>query len=147
MEVVTVIEVLSPANKRPGSDGRRQYLEKREEVLLSPASLIELDLLRGGERLPMAAPLPAGDYYAIIARGWRPRRADVYAWSLRQPLPTIPVPLAGEDPDVPLDLQAAFATLYDRAVYAVSLDYRHVIEPPLAEADAAWAQEVLAQAG
>ena len=51
-EVVTVIEVLSPSNKRPGSDGRKEYLEKRNQVLMSTAHLIELDLLRGGERLP-----------------------------------------------------------------------------------------------
>jgi hypothetical protein len=94
----------------------------------------------------MAAPLPAGDYYAIVSRGWRPARADVYAWSLCHPLPAIPVPLAGKDPDVPLDLQAAFTTIYDRAVYAYSLDYRRPVEPPLEEADAAWAQQALTAA-
>ncbi|MBP90921.1 MAG: hypothetical protein CMJ64_30125 [Planctomycetaceae bacterium] len=52
MEVVTVIETLSPANKRSG-DGRREYLAKREEVISSQAHLVELDLLRGGERMPM----------------------------------------------------------------------------------------------
>src|SRR3989442_1026711 len=30
MEIVTVIETLSPANKRASSDGRGQYLAKRE---------------------------------------------------------------------------------------------------------------------
>src|SRR5436309_6372353 len=29
MAVITVIEVLSPTNKRPGTDGRREYLRKR----------------------------------------------------------------------------------------------------------------------
>ena len=48
MEVVTVLETLSPANKRPGGDGRREYLKKREEVLQSPSHLVEIDLLRGG---------------------------------------------------------------------------------------------------
>lgn len=146
LAVVTVIEVLSPTNKRVGGDGRKQYLEEREEVLLGSAHLIELDLLRGGERLPMDGPLPTGDYYAFVSRGFRPTTADVYAWPLRNPLPTIPVPLAGKDPDVPLDLQAAFTTLYDRAVYAVSLDYGRPVDPALDEADAAWAHEVLAAA-
>src|ERR1044071_1757363 len=41
-EVVTVIELLSPANKRVGSRGRDEYLSKREDVLRSRASLVEL---------------------------------------------------------------------------------------------------------
>jgi hypothetical protein len=68
MEVVTVIEVLSPGNKQAGSDGRREYLRKRRDVLLSATHLVELDLLRGGERLPTIEPLPPGDYYAFVCR-------------------------------------------------------------------------------
>jgi hypothetical protein len=146
MDVVTVIEVLSPTNKRPGSDGRQEYLKKREEVLLSAAHLVELDLLRGGVRLPTNEPLPPGDYYAFVCRA-RPRpRVDVYAWPLRHPLPPIPVPLTGGDPDVVLDLQEVFNTVYDRAAYAYSLDYRGAVEPPLTEADAAWVKAVLTNA-
>jgi uncharacterized protein DUF4058 len=142
MEVITVIEVLSPSNKRSGSDGRQEYLSKREAVLLSGTHLVELDLLRGGKRLPTNEPLPPGDYYAIVSRAARRPRVDVYAWPLRHPLPTIPVPLTGNDPAVPLDLQAVFNTVYDRAGYDYSLDYRRPVEPPLSEADAPWAQEV-----
>ena len=32
MGVVTIIELLSPSNKRRGRDGRREYLEKRKQV-------------------------------------------------------------------------------------------------------------------
>lgn len=59
-EVVTVIEVLSPSNKRAGSEGREEYLAKREEVLQSRTNLVELDLLRGGARLPTLEPPPEG---------------------------------------------------------------------------------------
>ena len=52
-------------------------------------------------------------------------------------------PLAGDDPDALLDLQAAFTTVYDRSGYDYSLDYRRPVEPPLSEADAAWVQERL----
>jgi hypothetical protein len=147
MDVVTVIEVLSPTNKRAGSDGRKEYLKKREEVLLSSAHLVELDLLRGGARLPTNEPLPPGDYYALVCRRRRRPRVEVYAWPLRHPLPTIPVPLTGEDPDVALDLQEVFTTVYDRAAYQYSIDYAAVVEPPLPEADAAWARELLKNAG
>jgi hypothetical protein len=144
MEVVTVIEVLSPDNKRSGSDGRREYLRKREAVLESDAHLIELDLLRGGERLPTVETLPPADYYAFVSRAHRRPEVEVYPWTLRQPLPPIFVPLTGEDPDVTLDLQSIFNTLYDRAGYDYSLDYRRPIEPPLSDSDASWAQQILA---
>lgn len=39
MEVVTVMETPSPANKRPGGDGRREYLVKRESMLRSQAHI------------------------------------------------------------------------------------------------------------
>jgi len=143
--VVTVIETLSPGNKRTGGDGRREYLRKREEVLGSDTHLVELDLLRGGQRLPMLVPLPAGDYYAIVSRGYRRPRAEVYAWTLRDPLPVIPVPLAKGEPDVPLDLKSAVDTVYDRARYDLSLDYTQALVPPLSEEDRKWVEERLAK--
>ncbi|MBW3539045.1 MAG: DUF4058 family protein [Planctomycetes bacterium] len=142
LEVVTVIELLSPDNKQPGHKGRRKYLRKRNAVLDSPVSLVELDLLRGGARLPMDDPLPVGDYYAIVSRGLK-FEADVYAWSLRQRLPPIPIPLADDDPDVLLDLQAVFTTFYDRAGYDYMLDYVSPVHPPLSADDAEWAAELL----
>jgi hypothetical protein len=145
MEVVTVIEVLSPGNKRARSDGRREYLRKREKVLLSATHLVEFDLLRGGERLPTLELLPPGDYYAFVYRGQRRFQAEVYGWSLRRPLPPVPVPLAGADPDIVLDLQAIFTTVYDRAGYDYSLNYRHTLMPPLSDADQVWAQQFLGQ--
>ena len=94
MTVVTVLEVLSLDNKRSGSDGRREYLRKREAVLESDVHLVELDLLRAGTRLPTVEPLPPGACYAYVSRADRRPQVEVYAWTLRQSLPTIPVPLA-----------------------------------------------------
>jgi hypothetical protein len=113
-------------------------MRKRETVLLSTAHLVELDLLRRGVRLPTQEALPPGDYYAFVCRQRRRPQAEVYAWSLRQPLPSIPVPLAGNDPDAVIDLQAVFTTVYERAGYDYSLDYQRAVEPPLSEVDAAW---------
>jgi hypothetical protein len=145
-EVLTVIEVLSPGNKRPGSAGRRSYLEKREAVLKSWVNLVELDLLRGGERMPTETPLPPGDYFALVRRAHVRSRAEVYPWWLRDSLPRIPVPLTREDADVVVDLAAAFATLYDRAGYDRAVRYDRPIEPPLAAEDAKWVADVFAQA-
>ena len=142
-EVVTIIEVLSPGNKRPGSDGRQEYLSKRETILKSSTHLVELDLLRRGEHLPIIEPLPLADYYTFVCRETRRPKAEVYAWTIRHPLPSVPVPLAGEDPDVVLDLQGIFTTLYDRAGHDYSLDYRGAIEPPLKGDDADWVGPLL----
>jgi hypothetical protein len=142
-EVVTVIELLSPTNKRRGSQGREEYLAKHEAVLLSRAHLLELDLLRGGQRLPRARPLPPGDFYVVLSRTERRPDADVWPLGLRAPLPSIPVPLSGSDPGVSLDLQRIFERVYDRAGYDYSLDYGRDPVPALTEADSAWARELL----
>jgi len=146
MEVVTVLETLSPANKRPGGDGRREYLEKREVILQSTAHLVELDLLRGGLRLPTTTPLPPADYYAIVSRRQRRPKAAVYAWTIRDPLPSIPVPLKKGDPDVPLDLQAVFTTVFDRARYDLSLNYAAPLQPPLGGDEAEWLRRIVPSA-
>jgi hypothetical protein len=141
LEIVTVIETLSPANKRASSDGRQQLLAKREEILQSRTNLVELDLLRGGRRLPMMG-MPAGDYFAIVSRGYRRPRAEVFHWTLRDPLPTIRIPLKKDEPEVPLDLQQVFATVYDRARYQLSVNYQANLDVPLSESDGAWVRQL-----
>src|SRR5690349_15900943 len=54
-QLVTVVELLSPSNKRAGPD-RDQYLTKRGQLLASPVHFVEIDLLRGGPRLPLVDP-------------------------------------------------------------------------------------------
>ncbi len=137
--VVTVIEMLSPWNKAAG-DGQNEYLSKRQNVFATHANLVEIDLLRRGVRLPTVEPLPTGDYFAFVCRRSRFPKVDVYAWTLRDKLPSIPVPLSDEDPDAVLDLQNIFSTTYDRAGYDYALKYAAEVVPPLPESDAAWAQ-------
>ena len=145
LRVITLIELLSPTNKRAGSDGREQYLDKREEILQSRTNLVELDLLRGGRRLPMQTELPKGDYYALVRRGWRRRRAAVYAWTLRQKIPPIPIPLQKDEPEPTLDLQVALDLSYDRAAYQDSLDYAQALQPPAHPEDADWIQKLVGE--
>jgi uncharacterized protein DUF4058 len=142
LEIVTIIETLSPTNKRANSDGRDQYLAKRDEILASKTNLVELDLLRGGKRLPMVNS-PPGDYFAIVSRGHRRPKAEVFAWTIRQPLPTINIPLMKGEPEVPLDLEQAFTTVYDRARYQLSLNYAASLGVPLSEADAKWVGNIM----
>jgi hypothetical protein len=120
-ELVTVIELLSPANKRAGADGRREYLRKREQILQSAVHLVEIDLLLKGERLPTVEPLPEADYYAFVSRSEYRPAVEVYYWRRDERMPTIPIPLLREDGAVSLDLQAVYEETYARARYDARL--------------------------
>ena len=138
--LVAIVEVLSPDNKY--EPGHGEYLAKRNDLLRRPVHLIELDLLTNGHRLPMARPLPPGDAYAIVARWDRHPDGEVYAWSIRQPLPRIRLPLQAPDADLVLDLAAVYATAYARGRYARSVDYQAPLTLPLAPEDRAWAENL-----
>ena len=144
-EVVTVIETLSRGNKRPGSDGQREYLNKRELILRSQAHFVEIDLLRGGQRMPMRTVLPPCDYLAMVSHADRRPNVQVYVWTLRQSLPEIQVPLLGDEV-VPLDLQEVVETVYEEAGYEHILDRAVPLVPPVTDEDAAWIRSLTGQA-
>jgi hypothetical protein len=138
-QLVTLIELLSPTNKRPGGD-RDQYLAKRHEVLSSTAHLVEIDLLRGGVRPPLEQ-LPACDYYVMVSRSETRPRVGLWPLQLRDRLPVIPIPLRAPDPDAQLDLQSVLHAIYDSARYANYI-YDGTPDPPLKLQDERWAREV-----
>lgn len=137
--LVTLIEILSPTNKR--GDGRREYLEKRNKILLSTAHLMEIDLLRKGKRVPMTKPLPAADYFVFLTRANKRPESEVWPIHLLDPLPPVRVPLRDPDPDVLLDLQLAFTTIYELSPYAVAIDYSKPSDVPLSKAAAQWSAD------
>lgn len=140
--LVTVVELLSPANK--ADDGRTAYLSKRQQYLIAGVNLVEIDLLRGGRVLPMS-PQPASPYYALVARLEDEGTHGLWPIGLRDPLPTIPVPLRSPDPDAQLDLQALLNGVYDEASYGRVL-YARDLKPPLSPEDQAWAEGMLREA-
>jgi hypothetical protein len=70
----------------------------------------------------------------------------LYPHRLREPLPRFGIPLAGEDPDVPLDLQAAIAKTHEAGAYRNRIDYTRPCEPPLPADEQAWANELIGRA-
>jgi hypothetical protein len=142
-ELITVLELLSPTNKKPGPD-REQYLAKRRHLLHSPVHLVEIDLLRGGPRLPFEQELPACDYYVLVSRAEERPRAGLWPVRLEERLPVIPVPLRSPDADARLDLQELLHRLYDAAGYEDYL-YTGSPQPPLTPEQQAWARQFLPQ--
>jgi hypothetical protein len=140
--LVTAIEFLSPTNKHGA--GRKEYLRKRLKILASTAHLLEVDLLRKGKRVPMRQRLPAAEYFVFLSRAGHRPMTQVWPIELNQPLPTVPVPLLPPDPDVPLDLQAAFTNVFDLCAYDLSVDYS---KPPRVPLPAEWASWAKTQTG
>lgn len=141
--LVTLIQILSPTNKR--GDGRQEYLKKRNKILRSSAHLIEIDLLRKGKRVPMTEPLPHDDYFVLLTRTNKRPETDVWPIALSDSLPTVRVPLREPDPDVPLDLQLAFNTIYELSPYGVAIDYSKPPDVSLSKGATAWATEQIAR--
>jgi hypothetical protein len=144
--VVTVLEVLSPANKVKNSVARRSYEEKRRDVLAGGTNLVEVDLLREGVPLASVLGQPPLEYMAQV---WRFTRDDtirkVWPMSLREPLLPIPIPVRPEDPDAVLDLQNMLNIAYDRAAYDLRVDYHQKPIPPLKGDAADWAHDLLSK--
>ena len=90
--VITVIEVLSPKNKRKGK-GRDRYQQKRQTILGSLSHLIEIDLLRRYEPMAMMGEAIATDYRILISRSRQRPFADLYGFMLRELIPSFPLPL------------------------------------------------------
>ena len=141
--LVTCIEVLSPLNKRSGKKGWKLYLRKRNALLLGKANLVEIDLLRGGRRMPMIQQWPKSPYYLLVGRESHVPYCRVWPAYFDRPLPEIPVPLASPDPDLSLALQPMIEAVYERSRYARRLDYTKPLTPPLCPKETAWLAERL----
>jgi hypothetical protein len=147
LALVTSIEILSPVNKRPSHPAYWDYQRKRHALLRSSAHLLEIDLLRGGSRPPLDAPVTPAPYYVTLSRVERRPKVDVWPIQLDAPLPLLPAPLREPDPDAPLNLGAVVASVYERGGYKILIDYRQAPPPPsLSESEMRWLDEHLRSA-
>ncbi len=140
-DLVTLIELLSPANKV--GDGRDQYLQKQTDLLATEANLVEIDLLGYGKPTVLARNVAITDpadwrYLVDISRAKPRTELEIYAIPLPKPLPKCRIPLLREDPDAVLDLQAVFTRSYDIGGYDLLIDYSQPPPVPLSDAEAAW---------
>lgn len=148
-DVVTLIEVLSPANKM--GEGAKQYEEKLAELMDTPVNVVEIDLLGYGKRSSLArktrASIPPDWRYLITISRTEQWGVEYYAVPLRERLPRCRIPLRPPDPDVVLDLPAVFTRSYEVGGYDLLIDYR---EPPpvaLSTEELAWMEQLLQEKG
>ncbi len=141
-KLVTVIEVLSPTNKKT-KDARAEYLKKRQDLICAHVSFVEIDLLRGGEPMPLQNPPHPTDYRILDCRARRSKDAVLYAFPCTSPVPSIPIPLLPGDPEPMLDLNSILHSLIDRARYDLVTDYGQSPDPPLRSGDLSWARSIV----
>jgi hypothetical protein len=140
--LVATIEVLSPTNKERGGYGWELYLRKRQAALVCGVHLVEIDLLRGGTRLPMRDPWPESPYTLLVARAGQQFTCEVWPAYFHLPVPVIPIPLAAPDADVALALQPLIDSIYSRLRYDETIDYGKPLVPALTGAEVGWLNQV-----
>ncbi len=144
---VTIVELLSPSNKRPGGHGRSQYLEKRERIIGSGTHLVEVDLTRVGRPMPVLGYDGDAPYRHLISR-WQVRPdVDLYPFRLQTPIPDVPVPLLDGDEDAVVPLGALLDGMYEQDYYVNYVDYKSDPEGPLSDDDREWIDGLLREKG
>jgi Protein of unknown function (DUF4058) len=142
--VITVVELLSPKNKRNGK-GRFAYEEKRQRILESASHFIELDLLRGDAPMPVRGVDSPWDYRILVSQSEQRPSADLYGFMLQESIPVFPLPLKADDLSPIVDLRTIFDGVYDRAGYRFRLNYQQPVPPPtLSPEQQQWVDELLA---
>lgn len=145
-KLVTLLEVVSPANKTTPA-GRQAYLDARQQAVSQKAGIVEIDLVMQGKPLLTYSRdgLPEYDYAVTVTRSTAPDRYEIYTSTLQKKLPKFKLPLAADDRDALLDLQAAFGRAYDLGNFAAQIDYKGAPPPdvPFTDAYRAWAEELL----
>jgi hypothetical protein len=145
---ITLVELVSISN-RTSAEGRKAYLETRRAALQQRASLVEIDLISQGKpTLDYSRDtLPEMDFSISVARGTNPDRYEIYPATLPVRLPKFKLPLASEDRDTVLDLQAAMARAYDNGNLASLTNYKGSLpaDVKLSESNRAWVEQFLSQ--
>ncbi|MEL6161749.1 MAG: DUF4058 family protein [Cyanobacteria bacterium J06623_5] len=136
-EVITVVEILSPVNKRPGK-GRNTYLEKRLHVLGSLSHLVEIDLLRSHRAMPLTHGNVQSNYRILVSRSEQRPRAELYAFNLSDNIPKFQLPLKAKDVGPTIELKTLIDSVYLRAGYEVVVDYAQPPTPPLVGQEIDW---------
>ncbi len=140
-EVITIIEVLSPKNKQVGV-GRLQYETKRLKILGSATHLVEIDLLRQGNPMPMIEQIQS-HYRILVSRSETRPKAKLYGFNLQDQIPEFLIPLRCGEPEPIINLNLLLNEIYDQGSYDLRINYSRPPIPTLSELDLVWVNEQL----
>jgi hypothetical protein len=144
--LITVIEFLSPTNKKGG--GLQDFIDKRADLVAAGVNFVEVDLIRAGDwralLRPHLIPREVVSLYRVTIRIARDHRA-VYFYPIRlqDRLPSPVLPLREKDPEIRLELQSHIEHAYTSGRYDRRIDFGKPLDPPLFPEDAAWADQLL----
>ncbi len=146
--LVTLMEVVSPANKLSDA-GRQAYFARRRDARAAKANVVEIDLVLQGAALVdyQREGLPSWDYAVFVSRAAQPDRYEIFPATLPKRLPKFRLPLAADDRDTVIDLQAAFARAYDQGDFARHVDYGMDPATRLADENREWVRQRLREQG
>ena len=136
-KVITLVELLSPKNKRPG-EGREAYLRKRQRVLTSATHLVEIDLLHQGMPMPLQGNVRPSAYRILVSSSQQRPQAALYAFNLPDLIPSFHLPLRSPQPGPTINLKPLLDGIYDRAGYSLRLTLTADALPTLSPEDKAW---------
>ena len=134
---VTRIELLSPANKYPGSD-YRQYLARRRQTIRADINLIEIDLLHQQRTLLPEIPSYGDEdddsrpYLIVVTRPPHDHVAgkiELYGADVLEPLPKVALPLAAQEVVV-IDFQVVYATTFRHLQRLAEIVVDYAQDPP-----------------
>jgi hypothetical protein len=142
--LITQIDVVSPLNRTTGA-GRAAYLDTRRAGKEASGSLVEIDLVKAGP--PMLdysrEGLPEWDYAVTVTRSTQPERYEIYTSTLAKRLPRFRLPLAADDRDIVMDLQATFTRAFEEGKFADKIDYCREPTVPLTTEQLRWLHDYL----
>ncbi|NET72673.1 MAG: DUF4058 family protein [Sphaerospermopsis sp. SIO1G2] len=141
-----IIEILSPTNKK-SKEGRKSYLDKRDKIFETNTNLVEIDLIRTGEKMPMITHTPDTDYRILVARSHRLPSAQLFPFSVREPIPNFTIPIQKSEPEIELNLQNIFLEIYEQAGFDLTLDYNIPPVPELSGENQEWMDLLLKEQG
>ena len=140
-DVITVIEILSPVNKRGA--GRQKYESKRLEILESQTHLVKIDLLHTGQPIPVLGYELKSHYRVLVSAGDERPPAQLYPFNLQQSLPVFEVPLQSEDGAIAINIKPLLDEIYELSGYDLDVDYAQNPEPQWSASELSWIDQWL----